>query len=126
MRYQQGGADDRRAGEQGQMAQQHATKMVFGQAINLCDDARRHLAEQADLSTTRSGFTLRWWTTAGATCEDCQAVLAYGPKALPAPTVIKGAPVKSKLMDEIVADMRRNPRYRDRIDEPEWAIESYR
>jgi hypothetical protein len=108
------------------MNEQHATKMAFGQPLNMCDDARRYARDMALYGTSSSGFTTRWFSTGGVTCPDCLLVFRGGPRALPAPVVTKSPPVKSKLMDQIVANMRRNPKYAGWIDDPEWTIEDYR
>jgi hypothetical protein len=106
----------------------HATRTAFGQSVNLCDDARRFLLQRA-IGNGGEGFTLRGFTATDVTCADCSTVLdARSASALPAPEVVQGPPVRSKLMDEIKRQMRVKYRLTHGIDldEPEWASEDYR
>src|SRR6188768_1461778 len=94
----------------------HATKRAFGQAVNLCDDARRFLSQRAT-GTGGEGFTLRGWTADAVTCADCSLVLArQSAFALPAPEVVQGPPVHSTLLAEMRRQIRVKYRIRHGID----------
>lgn len=103
----------------------HATKTQFGQAVNLCDDARRFLLQRAT-QNGGEGFTLRFWTTDNVTCEDCALVLArQSAFALPMPEIQAGpAPRDTNLRKAIRAAMLE--KYGPSIEDPEWATEAYR
>jgi len=104
----------------------HATQMAFGQAVNLCDDARRFALDMARYGRSNIGFSPRSFSKVGMDCEDCVAVVRGGYKALPAPIIpaSSATPLRNPIGKAIQASMLK--RYGPSIADPEWTVEDHR
>lgn len=103
----------------------HATRTAFGQPEPLCEHTRRYLWSRAAYGGGQAWGPLRYFESAGVTCEDCAAILrAQSPNVIPTPEVVPTPPpLKNPLGAQIRADMLK--RWGPSIAYEDWEVEEY-